>query len=148
MQSYWGGSNNEFHYDSWRVPMNIAMDFTWYHKDAKWQSDYASRIVNTVVGKYGLTTFPDQFALDGGKPKYPMGGGSSSPKLRHSIGFVGAMATTSLMIDDENYSQDLVRHMFYQKLEPYSDGYYDVYYDGLIYLFALLHLSGNYRMNW
>lgn len=148
MQSYWGGSNNEFHYDSWRVPMNIAMDFTWYHKDAEWQSDYASRMVKTVVGEYGLTTFPDQFALDGGKPKYVMGGGSSSPKLRHSIGFVGAMATTSLMIDDENYSQDLVRHMFDQKLEPYSDGYYDVYYDGLIYLFALLHLSGNYRMNW
>jgi oligosaccharide reducing-end xylanase len=38
--------------------------------------------------------------------------------------------------------------MFSLKHEPYEDGYYDIYYDGLIYLFALLHLSGNYRMNW
>ncbi|GEM_PF-476122 len=147
MQSWWGGSNDEFHYDSWRVPMNIAMDFTLYHKDAEWQSDYANRMVEAVVGKYGLTEFPDQFALNGGTPKSIMGGGSWKGNLRHSIGFVGTMATTSLMIDGA-YSQDLVRHMFDQVLEPYADGYYDVYYDGLLYLFALLHLSGNYRMSW
>ena len=144
---WWGGSNKEFHYDSWRVPMNIAMDFTWYHKDAEWQSGYATRIVETVVGRYGLTSFPDQFSLNGGKPNPIMGGGSWPANLRHSIGFVGTMATTSLMIDGQ-YSQDLVRHMFGQVLEPYPDGYYDVYYDGFLYLFALLHLSGNYRMNW
>ena len=145
--SWWGGSNKEFHYDSWRVPMNIAMDFTWYHKDAEWQSEYASRIVKTVVGNYGLYEFPDQFALDGGTPNIIMGGGSWKANLRHSIGFVGTMATTSLMIDGQ-YSQELVRHMFEMVLEPYSDGYYDVYYDGFLYLFALLHLSGNYRMSW
>lgn len=49
---------------------------------------------------------------------------------------------------DSQYNQDLVRHMFDQVLEPYSDGYYDVYYDGFLYLFSLLHLSGNYRMSW
>ena len=145
--SWWGGSNKEFHYDSWRVPMNIAMDFTWYHKDAEWQSEYASRIVKTVVGNYGLYEFPDQFALDGGTPNIIMGGGSWKANLRHSIGFVGTMATTSLMIDGQ-YSQELVRHMFEMVLEPYSDGYYDVYYDIFLYLFALLHLSGNYRMSW
>ncbi len=32
------------------------------------------------------------------------------------------------------------------KLAPYSDGYFDPYYDGLLYLFALMHLSGNYRI--
>ena len=138
---------SEFHYDSWRVPMNIAMDFTWYHKDAQWQSQYAEKMQNTVVGRYGLTEFPDQFALNGDVSARPWGGGRWKPNLRHSIGFVGTMATTSLMMDGP-YSQDLVRHMFEQKLEPYEDGYYDVYYDGLIYLFALLHLSGNYRMNW
>lgn len=140
-------SSSEFHYDSWRVPMNIAMDFTWYHKDAEWQSGYAERIQNTIIGRYGLTTFPDQFAIDGGTPRNIMGGGNSQGKLRHSIGFVGTLATASLMTDSE-YSQDLVRHMFGEELEPYEDGYYDVYYDGLIYLFALLHLSGNYRMSW
>ena len=32
------------------------------------------------------------------------------------------------------------------KLEPYEDGYFDPYYDGLLYLFSLMHLSGNYRI--
>jgi len=145
----WGWPSQSFHYDSWRVPMNIAMDFSWYHKDAEWQSDYANRIVNTVVGRYGLTTFPDQFELNGDLPtgNNIVGGGNWKRNLRHSIGFVGTLATTSLMIDGQ-YSQDLVWHMFDQVLEPYDDGYYDVYYDGLLYLFALLHLSGNYRMSW
>ena len=51
---------------------------------------------------------------------------------------------------DGEYSQELVRHFWEQEMRPdmYDDGYYDVYYDGLINLFALLHLSGNYRVNW
>ncbi len=149
-QSQFDGTANrgsEFHYDSWRVPMNIAMDYTWYHKDAEWQSDYANRMQEAIVGRYGLTEFPDQFALNGDAPRFLMGGGRWKGNLRHSIGFVGTLSTTSLMTDGQ-YSQDLVRHMFDQVLEPYEDGYYDVYYDGLVYLFALLHLSGNYRMSW
>ncbi len=32
------------------------------------------------------------------------------------------------------------------KLEPYEDGYFDPYYDGFLYLFSLMHLSGNYQI--
>ena len=32
------------------------------------------------------------------------------------------------------------------KNEPYADGYFDAYYDGLLRLFAFMHLSGNYRV--
>jgi oligosaccharide reducing-end xylanase len=32
------------------------------------------------------------------------------------------------------------------KLEPYEDGYFDPYYDGLLYLFSIMHLSGNYQI--
>ena len=53
-QSQFDGTPNrgsEFHYDSWRVPMNIAMDFTWYHKDAEWQAEYADKIQRTIIGR-------------------------------------------------------------------------------------------------
>ncbi|MGI5975527.1 MAG: hypothetical protein ACOX7E_07280 [Paludibacter sp.] len=30
--------------------------------------------------------------------------------------------------------------------EPYDDGYFDAYYDGLLHLFALMHLSGKYQI--
>ena len=32
------------------------------------------------------------------------------------------------------------------KHEPFDDGYFDAYYDGLLRLFAFMHLSGNYRV--
>lgn len=137
---------SEFHYDSWRVPMNIACDYCWYGKDKEWQSGYAERFQNTMAG-YGIETFPDQFALDGGEPQHIWGAGGYTG-LRHSIGLVGTTAVASLMTDNPN-AEKFVRHLWDSKLEPYADGYYDVYYDGLVYMFSLLHLSGNYRKdNW
>lgn len=141
---------SEFHYDSWRTPMNIAMDFNWYRKDAEWQKEYADKFQKTMAS-YGIKEFPDQFALDGGKPGYVMSAGMGQYRataLRHSIGLVATTATLGLITDNE-YSQAIVRHLMDDMvLEPYEDGYYDVYYDGLVTLFALLHLSGNYRMSW
>ncbi len=140
---------SEFHYDSWRTPMNIAMDYYWYHKDAKWQKEFADKFQRTMASQ-GIKEFVDQFSLDGGKPAYVMSAGmgkNRATKLRHSIGLVATTASLSLVTDNE-YSRDLVRHLMEMKLEPYEDGYYDVYYDGLVTLFSLLHLSGNYRMDW
>lgn len=135
---------SEFHYDSWRVPMNITMDYCWYGKDKEWQSAYADKFQATMAS-YGIESFPDQFGMDGKEPQFIMGAGGYKT-LRHSIGLVGTTASASLMTDNQ-YSKDIVRHFMDMKLEPYEDGYYDVYYDGLVSLFALLHLSGNYRMN-
>lgn len=140
---------SEFHYDSWRTPMNIAMDYYWYHKDAKWQKEFADKFQKTMASQ-GIKEFVDQFSLDGGKPAWVMSAGMGkfrATKLRHSIGLVATTASLSLVTDNE-YSRDLVHHLMEMKLEPYEDGYYDVYYDGLVTLFSLLHLSGNYRMDW
>ena len=140
---------SEFHYDSWRTPMNIAMDYYWYHKDAKWQKEFADKFQRTMASQ-GIKEFVDQYSLDGGKPAWVMSAGMGkyrATKLRHSIGLVATTASLSLVTDNE-YSRDLVHHLMEMKLEPYEDGYYDVYYDGLVTLFSLLHLSGNYRMDW
>ena len=133
-----------FHYDSWRVPMNIAMDFSWYNKDAAWQTDYANRFLKTLYEKYGVENFPDQLALNGSAPEFIMGAGGFRT-LRHSIGFVGSTATLALATNDPR-AWKFIDELWKQKLEPYEDGYYDGYYDGLIYLFALLHLSGQYQI--
>ena len=98
------------------------------------------------MASYGIKEFPDQFGLDGKAPHAIMGAGGFQ-KLRHSIGIVATTAAASLMTDNQ-YSKDIVRHLWEMELGPYEDGYYDVYYDGLVYLFALLHLSGEYRSNW
>jgi len=132
-----------FRYDSWRVPMNIAMDYTWYGKDKKWQEDYAKRFQNFLRSK-GLETYEDQFNLDGSTPDFILQAGPVK-KLRHSIGLVSTAATASLVNKDKG-SIDFVHAIWNAKLEPYEDGYFDPYYDGLMYLFSLMHLSGNYQI--
>ena len=132
-----------FRYDSWRVPMNIAMDYVWYGKDKSWQEGYAKRFQNFLRSK-GLDTYEDQFNLDGSKPEFILQAGTVK-KLRHSIGLVSTAATTSL-INKEKGSLDFIHAIWNAKLEPYEDGYFDPYYDGLLYLFSLMHLSGNYQI--
>jgi oligosaccharide reducing-end xylanase len=41
---------------------------------------------------------------------------------------------------------DFVHKLWNEKLEPYEDGYFDLYYDGLLYVFSLMHLSGKYQI--
>ena len=132
-----------FRYDSWRVPMNIAMDYTWYGKDKKWQEAYAKRFQDFLRSK-GMDTYVDQYNLDGSKPDFILQAGPVK-KLRHSIGLVATAATTSLVNKDKG-SKDFVHAIWNAKLEPYEDGYFDPYYDGLMYLFSLMHLSGNYQI--
>jgi len=132
-----------FRYDSWRVPMNITMDYVWYGKDRSWQEDYAKRIQNFLRAK-GIDTFEDQFNPDGSRPEFILQAGGFK-KLRHSIGLLSTAASTSL-IDAGNKNYDFVHALWNAKLEPYEDGYFDPYYDGLLYLFSLMHLSGKYQI--
>ncbi|KFF05690.1 glycosyl hydrolase family 8 [Flavobacterium reichenbachii] len=132
-----------FRFDSWRVPMNIAMDYTWYGKDKKWQEEYAARFQDFLRSK-GLDTYVDQFNVDGSTPDFILQAGPVK-KLRHSIGLVSTAAAASLVNPDKR-SMDFVHAIWNVKLEPYEDGYFDPYYDGLLYLFSLMHLSGKYQI--
>lgn len=132
-----------FRYDSWRVPMNIAMDYAWFGKDKAWQEDYAKKIQNFLRSK-GISKFEDQFNTDGSSPKEILQAGGFK-KLRHSLGLVATAATTAMITKDKS-SFDFVQELWNSKLEPYEDGYFDPYYDGLLYLFSLMHLSGKYQI--
>lgn len=132
-----------FRYDSWRVPMNIAMDYVWFRKDAAWQMDYAKRMQKFFRSE-GVSKFGDQFNMDGTKPDSILQAGGFK-KLRHSIGLVSTVASTSL-INKGKDRFDFVHELWNAKLEPYEDGYFDPYYDGLLYLFSLMHMSGKYQV--
>ena len=130
-----------FRYDSWRVPMNVAMDYVWFGQDKAWQQQYARRFQGFLRSK-GLHTFEDQFNVDGSRPSFLIPAGSVM-KLRHSLGLVSTSAAASLMGQDPQLA--FVHALWEAKLAPYSDGYFDPYYDGILYLFSLLHLSGKYQ---
>ena len=137
------GSNN-FRYDSWRVPMNITLDYEWSGADAEWQRGYGERIQNFFYSQ-GVDKFVDQYRPDGSLPEENeilQAGGFR--KLRHSIGLVSTVAAASIMCKHAK-SKEFVDALWNAKHEPYEDGYFDAYYDGLLRLFAFMHLSGNYR---
>jgi oligosaccharide reducing-end xylanase len=132
-----------FRYDSWRVPMNIAMDYSWFAKDIKWQQDYSKRLQTFLFSK-GLNSFEDQYNTDGSRPDFILQAGPYK-MLRHSLGLVSTAAAASIMGTQE-ISRQFVDAVWNAKLAPYSDGYFDPYYDGLLYLFSIMHLSGNYQI--
>lgn len=132
-----------FRFDSWRVPMNIALDYSWACEDREWQQQYGHTIQNFLYAK-GLETFVDQYNVDGSEVSEILGAGGYK-KLRHSLGLVASSAAISLVCSHEK-SREFVEHFWNSRHEPYEDGYFDAYYDGLLRMFAWMHLSGTYRI--
>jgi len=137
--------NNNFRYDSWRVPMNIALDYEWSCADGAWQREYGEKIQNFFYSQ-GIDTFLDQYRKDGSVPEgNEILGAGGFRKLRHSIGLVATTAAASVMCSHDK-SKEFVDALWNAKHEPFEDGYFDAYYDGLLRLFAFMHLSGHYRV--
>lgn len=137
------GGNN-FRYDSWRVPMNIALDYRWSGKDAEWQRKYGEKIQNFFYSQ-GIDKYVDQYRVDGSLPSEDeiLPAGNYPKALRHSVGIVSTLAAASIMCSHPK-SKEFVDALWNLKHEPLHDGYFDAYYDGLLRLFAFMHLSGNY----
>ena len=144
----WGGRRNggsNFRYDSWRVPMNITLDYEWSGADADSQRQYGEKIQNFFYGQ-GVDTFVDQYRVDGSLPaddEILQAGGFR--KLRHSIGLVSTVAAASILCQHAK-KKEFVDALWKARHEPFEDGYFDAYYDGLLRLFAFMHLSGKYRL--
>ncbi|MBR1668443.1 MAG: glycoside hydrolase [Bacteroidaceae bacterium] len=147
MQGFGGRRNggNNFRYDSWRVPMNIALDYEWSCADREWQRQYGEKVQNFFYSQ-GVNDFVDQYRVDGSLPEEEeilQAGGFR--KLRHSIGLVATTAAASMMCSHAK-SKEFVDALWNAKHVPFEDGYFDAYYDGLLRLFAFMHLSGHYQV--
>lgn len=144
MKSMFMGGNEDFRYDSWRVPMNIALDYTWSRADKEWQQNYANTIQNFLY-KEGVKTFVDQYTVDGKRSTNLLRAGSFPPALRHSMGLVATSAAVSLAATHVK-SREFVKQLWETPHKPLDDGFFDEYYDGLLRLFAFMHLSGRYQV--
>ena len=144
MAGWRGGQQGTFRYDSWRVPMNIALDYSWSCADKDWQQNYGNTIQNFLYSQ-GVKTFVDQYNVDGSIPTDTLRAGNFPKALRHSMGLVATSAAVSLCATHSK-SKEFVRQLWDTPHEPLPDGFFDEYYDGLLRLFAFMHLSGNYRV--
>ena len=133
-----------FRYDSWRVPMNIALDYSWACKDKEWQQKYANTLQNFLYSQ-GIDSFLDQYNVDGTMVEDILPAGTAPKALRHSIGLVATSAAASL-VSNHVKGREFVSHFWNAKHEPDKEGFFDGYYDGLLRLFAFMHLSGRYQI--
>ena len=135
--------HNLFYSDAYRTAANIALDYEWFAADdwACVQADNIQRFFgDTVKGKENYVyridgtpvTDPDELVheVDG----VPAG-------VLHPVGLLATLAQTSLAAHGP-YREYFIRRFWEQPLRKGNRRYYD----NLLYFFALLALSGNYRI--
>jgi oligosaccharide reducing-end xylanase len=123
-----GAGKSDFRYDAWRVSMNIAVDNSWFAKDG-WAITQSNRVLDFFhsegIGKYG-----NQYTLHGKKLSDI-----------HSVGLIAMNAVAALASTNEN-RKDFVEELWNTAI-PSGHGRY---YDGMLYLLAMLQVSGNFRI--
>jgi oligosaccharide reducing-end xylanase len=131
---YDGTPNNErgfghFFSDSYRVAANIGLDWEWFAAD-EWQREEADRIQAFFADRS-----PDDYR------RYTIAGEPFDEKSLHPVGLLATNAAASLAAGGPHARSSVER--FWST--PLRTGERR-YYDNCLYFFALLALSGRYRI--
>jgi oligosaccharide reducing-end xylanase len=105
------------------------VDWSWWAKDPRERelSDKIQKFFETT----GMETYGDQFTLDG-----------KQLESRHAQGLVAVNADASLAATDSARAKKFVEALWNT---PTPDGL-ERYYEGLLYMMALLHCGGEFRI--
>jgi oligosaccharide reducing-end xylanase len=124
----WNTNSANFQYDSWRTAMNWSVDWAWWAQDVR-ERQLSDRLQAFFESK-GMTNYSDRFTLKG-----------SPLNTDHSTGLVAMNAVASLAATNPRAKQ------FAEALwnTPVPTGQWR-YYNGLLYLMALLHCSGEFQV--
>lgn len=122
----WDPHTVDFRFDAWRTAMNWAVDYAWWAKDDR-QIELSDRLL-AFFTEQG-PNYPSNYTLDG-KPT----------NQDHSLGLVATNAVAALAASDP-------------RAWPFVEALYAAqpprgkwrYYNGMLYMMALLHVSGNFR---
>ena len=119
-----------FNYDSWRTASNWSVDWSWWRKDA--QEPVLSDRIQAFFQSQGMDKYGDLYTLDGKATK---------PEPGHSTGLMAANAVASLA------ATNLRKKEFLKALwdAQVPSGQFR-YYDGMLYIMSLMHVSGEYRI--
>jgi len=123
--------HDKFRFDAWRVAQNIALDSYWWNIDPWQRTNWVHDYLGFFHG-LGVSTHKNQFAIDG-----------TQSEGDHSPGLV-AMNAVAALISDESIAWDFVNEFW--NITPTTGTYR--YYDGCLYLFGLLNVTGRYRISW
>lgn len=124
------GDYGEVYYaDAWRIGMMVAMDHSWFAADP-WQLTWADTYQKFFYDM-GIGAYTSRFLIDG----------TPEGSQHRSGGHIAMNAVASLAASDPRVWEFIEE--FWET--PIPTGRYR-YYDGLLQMFALLQLSGNFRV--
>jgi oligosaccharide reducing-end xylanase len=125
----WDPHTVDFRHDAFRTAMNWSVDGAWWAKDLKRQEELSNRL-QAFFEREGIGRYKATYTLEG-KP---------TAQYR-SIGLEAMNATASLCASHERAWKFIAA--FWNASFPTGKWRY---YDGMLYLFGMLHLSGNYKI--
>jgi oligosaccharide reducing-end xylanase len=120
--------HKDFRFDAWRTLSNVAVDHAWFGADS-WQVEQSNRVL-AFLASQGVNSYSNQYSLDG-----------KALSGDHSTGLV-AMAAVAALAADENTGKPFVQALWDVSV---PSGKWR-YYDGMLYLLGLLHVSGNFKI--
>jgi oligosaccharide reducing-end xylanase len=115
--------------DSWRSVSNWSVDYSWWKKDA--HESVLSDRVQKFLASQGIDKIVDRYTLDG-KPLSD----------HHPTGPISTAAVGSLAATDGPTAKAFVDALWNM---PVPSGE-SRYYDGMLYLMSMMHVSGNFRI--
>lgn len=124
----WDSNTKNFRFDAWRTAMNWSVDHAWWAADGREKA--LSDCLQAFFQSKGLATYGNQFTLDG-----------SQTSGDHSPGLVAMNAVASLAATNSR-AWGFVDELWNL---PVPTGRYR-YYDGMLYILALLHVSGTFQI--
>jgi oligosaccharide reducing-end xylanase len=123
-----GGEHEDFRFDAFRTASNVAVDYAWFAADP-WQVEQSNRQLEFFYGQ-GIDSYVNQYTLDG----EPLSSDRSTGLI--AMNAVAALAATT------DKAPEFVQALWDARI---PSGKWR-YYDGLLYMLALLHVSGNFRI--
>ena len=128
--------SGEFGYDAWRTASNWSVDWAWWHK-APAEQELSDRIQG-FFEKQGINTYGPVYTLDG----KDLGATPGLTHENHPAGLAGTNAVAGLAATDRARASQFTEALWSM---PTPSGQ-NRYYDGMLYLMSLMHLSGEFRI--
>jgi oligosaccharide reducing-end xylanase len=125
---YGTDEHSDFRFDAWRTLSNVAVDHAWFAADP-WQVEQSNRVLSFLASQ-GIDSYPNQFALDG-----------TPLSSDHSTG-LAAMAAVAALAADRGTGELFVQALWDTQI---PSGKWR-YYDGMLYMLGMLHVSGNFKI--
>ncbi len=124
------GGGPRFDYDAFRTAGNWSVDWSWWAKDPR-QRELSDKLQAFFESK-GMTNYGCQFTLDG----------AQTLDTRHAEGLVGVNAVASLAASNSERARKFVEALW----DTPTPAGLERYYEGLLYMMAMLHCSGEFRI--